>query len=149
MSAEILADLNKTTPGEEGKWFATAKELKLFDLAPELTKRGLCDPTTLTRTSSDYVDSAPGFAPGAAMAALRWLSDGRGYEVTSIDVVEARDRAMDAATRLNKADEVGEQIRLIVKVSHNTGKQNAAGQYVHQTLQGRMRDHADYNFPGG
>ena len=77
------------------------------------------------------------------MAALRWLSDGRGYEVTSIDVVEARDRAMDAATRLNKADEVGEQIRLIVKVSHNTGKQNAAGQYVHQTLQGRMRDHAD------
>jgi len=27
-----------TTPGEEGKWFATAKELKLFGLAMELAK---------------------------------------------------------------------------------------------------------------
>jgi hypothetical protein len=77
------------------------------------------------------------------------LVDGRGYEVTSIDVVDALDRVMDAATRLNKADEVSERIRLIVKVSHITGKQNAARQYVHRALQGRMRDHADHNFPGG
>jgi hypothetical protein len=35
--SEILADLIATTPGEEGKWFATAKDLKLYDLA--LTSR--------------------------------------------------------------------------------------------------------------
>jgi hypothetical protein len=30
------------------------------------------------------------------MAALHWLSQGWGYEVTSIDVVEAYDRALNA-----------------------------------------------------
>ena len=34
--AGILADLIKTTPGEEGKWFATAKDLKLYELALQL-----------------------------------------------------------------------------------------------------------------
>jgi hypothetical protein len=36
--SQILADLVATTPGEEGKWFATAKELKLYDLALKLAK---------------------------------------------------------------------------------------------------------------
>jgi hypothetical protein len=134
--AEILADLIKTTPGEEGKWFATAKDLKLFDLALELANQSPCDPKTLTRAARDYLDSAPAFALGAAMAALRWLSEGWGYEVTSIDVVDAYDRAMDAATRLNKADEVSEQIRLLVEVNDNAGKQNAARQFVRQAMQG-------------
>ncbi|MFV0476352.1 MAG: hypothetical protein ACK5ME_00795 [Parahaliea sp.] len=30
---DILADLIEITPGEEGKWFATAKDLKRCDLA--------------------------------------------------------------------------------------------------------------------
>jgi len=57
------------------------------------------------------------------MAALRWLSDGWGYEVTSIDVLEAYNRAMDAATRLNKVDDVAEQIRRRAEVNDNTGRQ--------------------------
>ena len=36
--AQILHDLIVMTPGEEGKWFAAAKELKLYDLALELAK---------------------------------------------------------------------------------------------------------------
>ena len=52
----------------------------------------------LTRAARDYLDSEPAFALGSAMAALRWLSEGWGYEVTSVDVVEAYDRA-DSATR--------------------------------------------------
>ncbi len=94
---QILADLIATTPGEEGKWFATAKEIRLFELALELANRSPCDPKTLTRAARDYLDMEPDFALGSAMAALRWLSEGWGYEVTSIDVVEAYDRAMDAA----------------------------------------------------
>ncbi len=147
--AEMLADLIKTTPGEEGKWFATAKELKQFDLALELANQSPCDPKTLTRAARDYLDSAPAFALGTAIAALRWLREGWGYEVTNIDVVEAYDRAMDAATRLNKADEVSEQIRLLVEVNDNAGKQNAARQFVRQALQGRMRDHGDDISPVG
>ena len=138
--AEILADLIKTTPGEEGKWFATAKELELFDLALELAYQSPCDPKTLTRAARDYIDSAPAFALGAAIASLRWLSEGWGYEVTGIDVMEAYDRAMNAATKLNKADEVSEQIRLLVEVNDNAGRQNAARQFVRQALRGRVRD---------
>lgn len=32
----VLSHLIETTPGEEGKWFATAKTLKRFDLAVRL-----------------------------------------------------------------------------------------------------------------
>jgi hypothetical protein len=141
--AEILADLIKTTPGEEGKWFATAKELELFDLALELANQSPCDPKTLTRAARDYIDSAPAFSLGAAIASLRWLSEGWGYEVTGIDVMEAYDRAMNAATKLNQADEVSEQIRLLVEVNDDAGRQNAARQFVRRALRGRVRDHGN------
>jgi hypothetical protein len=85
--SQILSDLIATTPGEEGKWFATAKELELYDLALELANLSPCDPKTLTRAARDYLDSEPAFALGSAIAALRWLSEGWGYEVASIDVM--------------------------------------------------------------
>ena len=132
--SQILADLVATTPGEDGKWFATAKDLKLYDLALELANRTPCDPKTLTRAARDYVDTEPAFALGSAMAALRWLSEGWGYEATSGDVVEAYDRAMDAAVRLNKVDEVTEQIRQLVE-----SNASASVLFVRQSLHGRMR----------
>ena len=49
--AEILADLIKTTPGEKGKWFATAKDLKLYELALQLTDQSPCEPKTLIRAA--------------------------------------------------------------------------------------------------
>ncbi|MFQ5469980.1 MAG: hypothetical protein ACE5EH_06675 [Gammaproteobacteria bacterium] len=131
--SEILADLIATTPGEEGKWFATAKEIKLFDLALELANRSPCDPKTLTRAARDYLDTEPVFALGCAMATLRWLSEGWGYEVTSADVVEAYDRAMDAASSLSQADAVASQIRQLVE-----SKKNASMAFVQQALHGRM-----------
>lgn len=135
--SQILADLIATTPGEEGKWFATAKEIKLFDLALELASRSHCDPKTLTRAARDYLDTEPTFALGSAMAALRWLSEGWGYEVTSADVVEAYDRAMDAAFRLNQVDDVARQIRQFVE-----SKESASMQFLRQSLHGKMRAHS-------
>lgn len=132
--SEILADLIATAPGEEGKWFATAKELELYDLALDLANQSPCDPKTLTRAARDYLDAAPEFALGCAMAALRWLTVGWGYEVTTVDVVEAYDRTMDAAARLNNIDDVTERIRQLVEASDN-----ASTQFVRQALQGRMR----------
>ncbi|MES9905883.1 MAG: hypothetical protein ABW168_24820 [Sedimenticola sp.] len=131
---QILSDLIATTPGEEGKWFATAKDLKLYDLALELANRTPCDPKTLTRAARDYLDAEPGFALGSAMAALHWLSEGWGYEVTSTDVVEAYDRAMDAAARLNKIDEVTAQIRQLVE-----SNEGASVVFVRHSLHGYMR----------
>jgi hypothetical protein len=127
--AQILADLIAATPGDEGKWFATAKELELFDLALELANRTHCDPKTLTRAARDYLDMEPAFALGCAMAALHWLSQGWGYEVTSIDVVEAYDRALDAASRLNKVDAVKDRIRQLVE-----SNESASVRFVQQSL---------------
>jgi tetratricopeptide (TPR) repeat protein len=132
--SQILSDLIATTPGEEGKWFATAKELEIYDLALELANRSPCDPKTLTRAARDYLDLEPAFALGSAIAALRWLTEGWGYEATSIDVVEAYDRAMDAAARLNNVDDVTGRIRPLVEASDNT-----AAQFVGQAVQGRIR----------
>ena len=47
--AEILEDLVAETPGEEGKWFAAAKDAKLFDEAIALANQTPCSPQTLTR----------------------------------------------------------------------------------------------------
>jgi len=131
---QILTDLIATTPGEEGKWFATAKEIKLFDLALELANRSHCDPKTLTRAARDYLDSEPVFALGSAMAALRWLGEGWGYEVTSADVVAAYDRAIDAASKLNKIDDVSNQIRQLVESC-----ESGSILFVRQSLHARMR----------
>ena len=132
--SQILSDLIATTPGEDGKWFATAKELGFYDLALELANRSPYDPKTLTRAARDYLDPEPAFALGSAIAALCWLSDGWGYEVTSIDVAEAYDRAMDAAARLNRVDDVTNQMRQLVEASDN-----ASVRFVREAVQGRMR----------
>lgn len=131
---QILNDLIATTPGEEGKWFATAKEIGLYELALDLANRSHCDPKTLTRAARDYVDSEPEFALGSAMAALRWLGEGWGYEVTSTDVVAAYDRAIDAASRLDRIEDVKDQIRQLVESS-----ESGSMLFVRQSLVGRMR----------
>ncbi len=108
---EILADLIAATPGDEGKWFATAKDLKMYELALDLAARGRCDPKTLNRAARDHLESNPKFALGAAVAALEHIDDGDGYEITGLDVHTAYDYAKQAATALGVADQVGADIR--------------------------------------
>lgn len=84
--AEILRDLVAMTPGEEGKWFAAAKDAKLFNEAVGLANRSPCAPQTLIRAARDFVEKNPRFAVESGMAALRWLVEGYGYEVTANDV---------------------------------------------------------------
>ncbi|MBT2989962.1 MAG: hypothetical protein KME65_13490 [Candidatus Thiodiazotropha sp. (ex Ctena orbiculata)] len=134
--SQILSDLIATTPGEEGKWFATAKDLELYDLALELANWSPCDPKTLTRAARDYLDTAPEFSLGSAMAALRWFSEGWGYEVTNVDVVEAYNRALDAASKLNKVDEVTGKIQQLVERNESTSTL-----FVRQSLHARLRAH--------
>ena len=111
---ELLADLVATTPGDEGKWFATAKEVGLFDEAIRLANRTPCDPKTLTRAARDFVDRRPAFAVEAGLAALRWLVGGYGYEITGADVWAAYANTMKAAEKAGRGGEVREQIRGLV-----------------------------------
>ncbi len=103
---EILRDLAASTPGAEGKWFAAAKDAGLFDLAIELVKRSPTDPRTLIRAARDYSQSQPAFALASGLSALRWMADGRGYDITAIDVREAYDAAMMASRSAGQSDEV-------------------------------------------
>jgi hypothetical protein len=74
----ILRDLVARTPGDEGKWFAAAKEAGLWELAIELAKASPCDPKTPTRAARDFTESHPLFALEAGLMALHWLAKGYG-----------------------------------------------------------------------
>jgi len=120
-AAEILADLANSTPGDEGKWFAAAKDAGLYDEALALASRTPCDPKTLTRAARDYAEKAPSFAVGAALLALYWLVPGYGYEITSADVWEAYRSTLAAAERCGSAADAKERIRKLV-ASEGTGE---------------------------
>lgn len=113
-ASEILADLAKTTPGDEGKWFAAAKDAGLYELALSLASRSPCDPRTLTRASRDHTDAHPAFAGGAGLIALHWLAHGYGYDVTSDDVWDAYRCMMHAADRQGRAPEMKDRVRQLV-----------------------------------
>jgi hypothetical protein len=113
-AGEILADLVKTTPGDEGKWFAAAKDAGLYDDALALASRTPCDPRTLGRAARDYAKKQPAFAVGAGLLALYWLVQGYGYEITSDDVWVAYQSTLSAAERHGSAAEVKERIRRMV-----------------------------------
>lgn len=107
---QLLRDLIASTPGAEGKWFAAAKDAGLFALAAELATRSPTDPRTLTRAARDYAEKQPDFALAAGLAALHWISQGYGYEITGADVLDAYSAVMQAASTADNAPEVRTQI---------------------------------------
>jgi hypothetical protein len=111
---EILADLVKSTPGDEGKWFAAAKEAGLYDEALALASRTPCDPKTLTRAARDLAGDQPAFATRAGLLALHWLVQGYGYEITGADVWAAYSSTLKAAEKNGTARDAREQIRSMV-----------------------------------
>ncbi len=113
-SLEVLTDLVKTTPGDEGKWFAAAKEAALYDEALALASRAPCDPKTLTRAACDLADAQPAFAVGAGLLALHWLVQGYGYEITSADVWAAYSSTMHAAERSGTVADTRERVQRLV-----------------------------------
>jgi len=111
---QILADLVVTTPGDEGKWFAAAKDAGLYDEALALASRTPCDPKTLARAARDFADKQPAFAVGAGLLSLHWLVLGYGYEITGADVFDAYRATMAAAERHGSMHEIKERIRAMV-----------------------------------
>lgn len=113
-AGEVLADLVKTTPGDEGKWFAAAKDAGLYDEALALASRTPCDPKTLARAARDHTEKQPAFAASAGLLSLYWLVQGYGYEITSVDVWDAYRATLAAAERHGSAAAVRERVRKMV-----------------------------------
>lgn len=112
--AEILSDLVAETPGEEGKWFAAAKDAELYELAIALANRTPCSPQTLTRAARDFESKRPEFAIESGVAALRWLVEGYGYEITWLDVLKAYSHTMKAAQVAGCAETTRARLRDLV-----------------------------------
>lgn len=93
----ILRDLIASQPGQEGKWFAAAKDAGFFELAIELANRSPADPKTLIRAARDFAVEQPEFAMAAGMTALRGIAKGNGYDITGIDVLDAYEAVLAAA----------------------------------------------------
>ncbi len=125
--SQILYDLIEISPGDEGKWFATAKELGLYEIALKLVRESPCDPKTLARAARDFADREPHFAHGAGFAALYWLTRGHGYEITSVDVSGAYHSTLKAAEHLGTLSDTKIRIQQLVA-------QEAASGFVRQVL---------------
>lgn len=111
----------QTTPGDEGVWFAAAKDAGLYDQALELASRSPCDPKTLARAARDFAEEQPNFAIGAGVLSLHWVVMDDGFEVAGADVLGAYRAAMAAAERLGIAVEVKARIRQLVAAEHDGG----------------------------
>src|SRR5471030_3084515 len=93
----ILRDLVSSQPGQEGKWFAAAKDAGFFELAIELANQSPADPRTLIRAARDFAVKRPDFAMAAGMTALHGIMRGYGYDITAMDVLDAYAAVMEAA----------------------------------------------------
>lgn len=93
----ILANLVERIPGEEGKWFAAAKDAKLYDLALDLARKSPVDHRTLLRAVDDFAESQSGFALNSGLIALHWICAGRAYEATMGEVRAIFDGVMKAS----------------------------------------------------
>jgi hypothetical protein len=103
---KLLGYLVSSSPGEPGKWFATAKTLKLFEQATRLAWASPCDPKTLNRAARDHLKTQPDFAMQCALASLHWMSMGHGYELTGMDVQDAHRMAIEAASITQQNEQV-------------------------------------------
>jgi hypothetical protein len=127
--ADILKDLAASTSGEEGKWFAAAKSAGLYGQAIELANQSPCDPRTLIRAARDMVEKEPRFALEAGLAALRWMAQGYGYEVTSLDIRQAYDWTSKAAEHAGCMSEALQRLRDLV------AKENQQERFVSRVLE--------------
>lgn len=119
---DILTDLANLTPGDEGKWFAAAKDAGLYDEALALARQSPCDPRTLGRAARDFAETQPAFAVEAGLTSLHWLTRGYGYEITSADVWGAYAETLRAAEGISAVEDTRERIRQLVVNDSSVGQ---------------------------
>lgn len=118
----LLNDLVAATPAEPGKWFATAKTLKLYDLALQLARRSPADPKTLIRAARDHAASEPAFAVECALLALQGIVAGWGFDIEPRDLLDAVEHAIAASARLGLQSETRQRIEDLAGASGKGSK---------------------------
>ncbi len=113
-SRQILQDLIASIPGDEGKWFATAKGLANFELAASLAYASPVNIATLNRAARDFLEKKPDFSLAVALASLKWLAAGQYYEITGLDVYDSVRYALDASARVGCRKETLQRIKSLI-----------------------------------
>lgn len=131
----ILRDLVASQPGQEGKWFAAAKDAGFFELAVELANRNPSDPRTLIRAARDYAVARPEFALAAGMTALRGIANGWGYDITGSDVLDAYAAVMAAAGSAG-VDETVVKVDVRAIITTSRGGSEFVGRVLGRQLEG-------------
>jgi hypothetical protein len=90
---------------DRNRWFAAAKSASLLTQAIALVAQSPTDPRTLTRAALDHGQTHPQFALDAALAALHWMAQGKGYDITAADVQEAFQAALAASRNAGRSDQ--------------------------------------------
>jgi len=134
--SSILSDLIAASPGQEGRWFATARSLRFYNLAAEIAQRAPCDPRTLNRAAAERLSHDPSFAYDVAVASLRWIAGGHGHLIDGADVFDAYDIALEAARRLERVPLLREQISMIC------GGLGASAEWIRQLLAPQLDEDA-------
>ena len=93
---QALLDIIKARGGK-GKWFAAAKDAGCLDIALECAHDILTEPSTLIRAGRDFAEKEPAFAAQVSLCAIKHLLNGRGYEPTELDILNAHRHLMEAA----------------------------------------------------
>ncbi|MCX7143586.1 MAG: hypothetical protein NT123_21580, partial [Proteobacteria bacterium] len=107
----ILEDLIASTPGDEGKWFAAAKNSKLYRLAVELAQKSPVDHRTLMRAAEDFAATEPLFALNCGLMALYWICAGRAYDPTTGEILTVYNLILSAAEVAQCKETALKQIR--------------------------------------
>ena len=110
---QVLLDLVEHH-GYPGKWFAAAKTAGFLDLATQFASDLGAEPATLIRAARDFVEKDPEFAANVALAAIRQLLSGRGYEPTTLDIIQAHRHLMTAAKQMGQTDQASNAVEALI-----------------------------------
>lgn len=85
-AGSILAQLVATSRGQEGRWFAAARNNGLLNEALLLAENSAAEPATLITALKQHADSDPPFAFGCGLLAVRGLLRGDAFDPDKIEI---------------------------------------------------------------
>jgi hypothetical protein len=101
---QILLDLAESY-GDNGRWFAAAKDAGMLDLALHFAQTDSTDTRTLSRAARDLIETDARFCLHVGRIALQRMADGYGY-----DVREAYTHFIRAAEKLGVAEDARKDV---------------------------------------
>lgn len=115
----ILADLVEWS-GDPGKWFAAAWNDGSLDMALDFAQNGRSESRMLILAARDLLHSKPLFAYQIGRLAVERILTDEGYEITALDLLDACDHFLAAASHLGMAAEAKQELARVIAIYPNS-----------------------------